>query len=109
MTNSDVSLNLDGGDANVRCAITPALDMNLMERVVERANMWQAWQRVKTNRGAPGSDGMSLEEFPEYARQHWPPFANRFWRELTNRFPCVGWSSPSREAKVSDCSECLVS
>ncbi|MEO1211826.1 MAG: group II intron reverse transcriptase/maturase [Cyanobacteria bacterium J06638_20] len=72
MTNSDVSLNLDGGDTDARCAITPALDMNLMERVVERTNMWQAWQRVKSNRGAPGSDGMSLEAFPDYARQHWP-------------------------------------
>ncbi len=72
MTNSDVSLNLDGGDADARCAITPALDMNLMERVVERTNMWQAWHRVKSNRGAPGSDGMSLEAFPDYARQHWP-------------------------------------
>lgn len=71
MTNSDPLMNPDGGDTAVRWDITPALDTDLMERVVERANMQQAWQRVKSNGGAPGSDGMSLEEFPEYARQQW--------------------------------------
>lgn len=71
MTNSDPLMNPDGGDVAARWTITPALDMNLMERIVDRTNLWQAWQRVKSNRGAPGSDGMSLEEFPEYARQQW--------------------------------------
>jgi len=71
MTNSDSLMNPEGGDVAARWTITPALDMNLMERIVDRTNLWQAWQRVKSNRGAPGSDGMSLEEFPEYARQQW--------------------------------------
>lgn len=48
----------------------PALD-NLMVRILERDNVQPAWQRVKSNQGAPGSDGMSLEDFPAYAREHW--------------------------------------
>ena len=34
----------------------------LMERVVERSNMQMAYRRVKQNRGAPGVDGMSVEQ-----------------------------------------------
>lgn len=63
-------MNLDGGDGVWRAGIEPALD-NLMERILERDNVQQAWIRVKSNRGAPGSDGMSLEDFPDYAREHW--------------------------------------
>lgn len=70
MNNSNTSMNLDGGDGVWRDDKEPALD-NLMERILERDNVQQAWLRVRSNRGAPGSDGMSLEDFPDYAREHW--------------------------------------
>jgi RNA-directed DNA polymerase len=63
-------MNPDGGDAVWRSDREPALD-NLMARILERDNVRKAWQRVKSNKGAPGSDGMSLEDFPTYAREHW--------------------------------------
>jgi RNA-directed DNA polymerase len=43
-----------------------------MEAVLSPANMKRAWARVKSNRGAPGIDGMRIEDFPAYAREHWP-------------------------------------
>ena len=70
MNNSDSSMNPDGGDVVWRADKEPALD-NLMTRIIERDNVRKAWQRVKSNKGAPGSDGMSLEDFPVYAREHW--------------------------------------
>jgi RNA-directed DNA polymerase len=33
--------------------------------------MLKAWKRVKANKGAAGMDGMSVGEFPEFARYHW--------------------------------------
>jgi RNA-directed DNA polymerase len=70
MNNSDGSMNPNGGDPVWRADRKPALD-NLMARILTRDNVQQAWERVKSNRGAPGSDGMSLEDLPTYARAHW--------------------------------------
>lgn len=70
MNNSDPLLNPDGGDVVWRADREPALD-NLMERIIERSNVQRAWERVKSNKGAPGSDGMTLDDFPAYAREHW--------------------------------------
>lgn len=45
-----------------------------MEQILESANVKRAWQQVKRNHGVPGVpgvDGMTIEEFPTYARTHW--------------------------------------
>src|ERR1700684_2285785 len=42
----------------------------LMEEVCELENCKQALQRVKTNKGSPGGDGMTVDELPEYLKQH---------------------------------------
>ena len=44
---------------------------DLLEQILSRENMLQAWSRVKANKGAPGIDAMSIEAFPAFARQHW--------------------------------------
>ena len=42
----------------------------LMEEVCELENCKQALQRVKGNKGSPGVDGMTVDELPEYLKQH---------------------------------------
>jgi RNA-directed DNA polymerase len=57
---------------NMRRVIEPP-DPNayLLERVLSKSNMQQAWKRVKANKGAPGIDNISITEFPDCAREHW--------------------------------------
>ncbi|HET7442466.1 MAG TPA: group II intron reverse transcriptase/maturase [Terriglobales bacterium] len=42
----------------------------LMEEVCEAGNLRKALQRVKANRGAPGADGMTVEQLEGYFGQH---------------------------------------
>jgi RNA-directed DNA polymerase len=51
---------------------TPVGEERLMEQVVERGNLLAALRRVKRNGGSPGIDGMTVEEWPGYLREHWP-------------------------------------
>ena len=48
------------------------MNEHLMDRIVDREKLKEAWRRVKSNGGAPGVDGMTLEEFPDFAKAHWP-------------------------------------
>jgi RNA-directed DNA polymerase len=43
----------------------------LWEQVWERANLLTALKRVEQNGGAPGVDGMPVEELRPYLREHW--------------------------------------
>lgn len=69
---SHASSNPSGGDASRRDAMQPALHDDLMARVLDSENMRRAWKRVKANQGAPGIDGMHVEDFAEFARSNWP-------------------------------------
>jgi RNA-directed DNA polymerase len=42
-----------------------------MESVCQRENLWQAFKRVKGNGGSPGIDGMTVDDFAGYLKQHW--------------------------------------
>ena len=46
-------------------------NVNLLEQILSRDNVRQAWKRVKANKGAPGIDNTSIDDFPEFARTHW--------------------------------------
>jgi len=48
------------------------LTATLMEEVVRRENLLSALKRVRTNKGSPGIDGMTVEELPDYLKKHWP-------------------------------------
>ena len=43
----------------------------LMEKIVDTDNLERAWKKVRSNHGAPGPDGITIDEFPEHFREHW--------------------------------------
>jgi RNA-directed DNA polymerase len=45
--------------------------VELMERVVERANLLAALKRVRKNKGSPGIDGMRVDALPDFLRENW--------------------------------------
>lgn len=47
-----------------------ALTGALMERVCERANLNRAYRRVKANKGAPGVDGMTVDDLRAWLAEH---------------------------------------
>jgi len=61
-----------GDDVTQRSDLKPAFSDNLFERVLQRDNILKAWQRVRANKGAAGIDGMTIDEFPAWAKAgHW--------------------------------------
>src|SRR5450759_2755626 len=51
---------------------SPAIEEQVMEEVCERENCLQAWKRVKSNKGSPGIDGMTVEQLSGHLKEHWP-------------------------------------
>jgi RNA-directed DNA polymerase len=44
----------------------------LMEKIVDADNLVRAWNKVRSNHGAPGPDGITIDDFPDHCREHWP-------------------------------------
>jgi RNA-directed DNA polymerase len=59
-----------------RACESPVIPEQGMEEVCERENLKQALRRVRSNKGSPGIDGMTVDELPGYLKQHWPAIGN---------------------------------
>ncbi|MFZ2959800.1 MAG: group II intron reverse transcriptase/maturase [Candidatus Ozemobacteraceae bacterium] len=65
------AMNPNGG-ANMRRVVEPSdPNLHLLERILSTENVRIAWERVKANKGAPGVDNVSIDEFPELFRPKW--------------------------------------
>ena len=51
---------------------SPTGTIQLLEQILERENMQRALKRVRSNKGAPGVDGMTVDQLPGYLQRHWP-------------------------------------
>src|SRR5215475_8111586 len=66
--------SMEGTESTVgkRGIKSPAIAEQVMEEVCARENCKQALKRVKANKGSAGVDGMTVQQLPEFLRQHWP-------------------------------------
>jgi RNA-directed DNA polymerase len=68
---SGTAKNPTGGAGSRHVMERDSLNLVTVAQVLERDNLQKAWKQVKANKGAPGIDNISVEEFPEYAYRHW--------------------------------------
>lgn len=45
---------------------------DLLQQVLSRENMVEAWKRVKANKGSAGADGVTIEQTVEHLKTRWP-------------------------------------
>ncbi|HEP1834298.1 TPA: group II intron reverse transcriptase/maturase [Streptococcus suis] len=43
----------------------------LLDNILSRSNMLEAYNRVKANKGSAGVDGVTIDDIDDYLRQHW--------------------------------------
>jgi RNA-directed DNA polymerase len=85
--------------ASRRRSIDPALSDDLMGRVLTPENLRKAWHQVKANHGAPGVDGMTIEDFPAFAREHWPSIRQALRDETYQPSPVRRAEIPKRHGQ----------
>lgn len=44
---------------------------NLLDQILDRQNMYQAFKRVCSNKGTSGIDGITVDEIDRYIRENW--------------------------------------
>ena len=54
-----------------RVTESPPVDFASVEYIVSNASIAEAWKKVRSNKGAPGVDGISIERFPKWVRPQW--------------------------------------
>jgi RNA-directed DNA polymerase len=82
-----------------RMSRDPALSEDLLERVLASENLRKAWHQVKANHGAPGVDGMTIEDFPAFAREHWASIRQTIRDETYQPSPVRRTEIPKRHGQ----------
>ena len=72
----------------------PTSNSQLMERILERENLVRALKRVRKNKGAPGVDGMTVDQLTGYLRRHWPKIKEDLTQGHYRPFPVRGKEIP---------------
>jgi RNA-directed DNA polymerase len=79
-----------------------------MEEVCDRGNLERAWKRVRSNKGGPGVDGMTIEEAKGYLREHWPDIRSQLLKGTYQPQPVKRVEIPKRRVG-SESSACPAS
>ena len=65
------TVNPNGGVVYRRATEEQFSNDQLLERILSTENVREAWRQVRANKGAPGIDGVTVEDFPLAFRECW--------------------------------------
>ena len=57
-----------GSDVTQRTDMKPAFSVDLLESILQTSNIAEAWKQVRVNKGTAGIDGMTINDFPAWAK-----------------------------------------
>ena len=69
---SKMSSNRGVGNGHV--AEEPPVNQTSVEYVVSQESMIRAWKKVRSNKGKPGIDHISIERYPKWIKRRWEGF-----------------------------------
>lgn len=72
----------------------------LMEKILSRENMAQAYKKVKANKGASGIDGITTDEIYEYLKENWPSIKERIQKRKYRPQPVLRVEIPKANGGV---------
>ncbi len=66
------------GELETRRVMNPSpIDLASVEYIVSNRCIAEAWKKVRSNKGAPGVDNISIERFPKWGRPQWKIIKNQ--------------------------------
>ena len=100
------TVNLNGGVVYKRIVDEQFSNDQLLERIVSTENVGKAWKQVRSNKGAPGIDEITVEDFPFTFRECWPEICSgkrgtrlrAYWKGIIALLLFKELKSPSRMA-----------
>jgi RNA-directed DNA polymerase len=88
-----------GGVGSRRYVGKPVPSNKLLERIVSKENVQNAWKQVRSNKGAAGIDEVSIEDFPFTFRECWPEIRSAILEGKYTPSPVLRVEIPKSDGK----------
>lgn len=97
---SGVSSTPTGDLGARRVAEPPPVDRASVEYIVSNASIAEAWKKVRSNKGAPGVDKISIGKFPTWGRPKWKIFKKQLLEGAYQPSPALRVEIPKESGGV---------
>ena len=97
---SSNSLTPSGELGARRVTESSPVDLASVEYIVSNASIAEAWKKVRSNKGAPGVDGISIEKFPKWVRPQWKDIKKQLLDGIYKPSPALRVEIPKESGGV---------